>query len=83
MCPIINHSQRTHPLKQHCRKSAYQALHAAFAHVEPTAIHGINQKVVLCYSSVFLNCLEKAELHTTRGSKGLDQLKEITLQEEN
>lgn len=74
ICPIMKQHQYTHTLKWRCRKSAYQAFHAAFFHIKSTAIHNVNQKVVLCYSSVLSHCFEGCVEHN-RGKQGLDQLK--------
>ena len=57
--------QYTHTLKQNRRKSAYQALRAAFFQLKPSAILNINQKVVLCHSSALPHRFKKAELSTT------------------
>lgn len=62
----------------HCRKSAYQALHAAFSHLKPTVFHNISQKVVLCYSGALPCCFEKAELSITGGSKCCTYWKKYT-----
>ena len=62
--------QYTHTLQQNRRKSAYQALHAAFFHLKPSAIRNVNQKVVLCHSGALPQRFEKAELSTTGGRAG-------------
>ena len=65
--PIMKRHQHTHTLERICRKSAYQALGAAFYRLTLTAIHNVRQKVVLCYSCALANCCERLAVNTGVG----------------